>query len=103
LDVRSLAEVKATLDQQGLNQLLGGEGEGLEKLGAYVDADRVVFGRISKAGGVTEVSVRVFHVKEGVMELAVSRRIRAGAPDSLVLSVVDALADRLTVWALDTY
>lgn len=103
IDVRSLSEVKATLDQQGLNQLLGGEGDGLQKLGDYVDADRVVFGRIHKVGGVTEVAVRVFNVREGVMEMAMSRRLKAGANDALVLSIVDALADRLTVWALNTY
>ena len=103
LDVRSLGEVQATLDQQALSQLLGGEAEGLERLASYVEADRVVFGRIHQVGGVTEVSVRVFHVNEGAMELAMSRRLKADAPDSLVLSVVDSLADRLTVWALNTY
>lgn len=103
LEVRSLGEVKATLDQQALNQLLGGAGEGLEQLDRYVDADRVVYGRIHKVGDVTEVSVRVFNVREGVMEMAMSRRLLAGANDALVLSVVDALADRLTVWALNTY
>lgn len=103
LDVRSLGEVRATLDQQALRQLLGGEAEDLEKLADYVDADRVVFGRIHKVGDVIEVSVRVFHVPEGAMEVAMSRRLRAASADSLVLGVVDALADRLTVWALDTY
>lgn len=103
LDVRSLGEVKATLDQQALNQLLGEESGQLEDLGRYLDVDRVVFGRIHQVGGVTEVGVRVFNIKDGAMEMAMSRRLQAGAPGSLVLSVVDSLADRLAVWALSTY
>lgn len=103
LDVRSLSEVKSTMDQQALAALLGGETTELEKLGDYVDADRVVFGRIHKVGEVTEVSVNVFNVRETAMEVSMSRRIKAGAADSLVLTAVDGLADRLVAWALTSY
>jgi hypothetical protein len=103
LDVRNLTEVKSTLDQQGLTALLGGETTELDKLGEYVDVDRVVFGRIHKVGEVTEVSVRVFNVRETAMEIAMSRRIKAGAADSLVLTAVDGLADRLVAWSITTY
>lgn len=103
LDVRSYSEVKTALDQQALLQLLGEEAADLGEVGGYVDVDRIVFGRIHKVGGVTEVSVRVFHVREASMELAMSRRIAPGRDDSLVLAVLDSLADRLAVWAMTTY
>jgi len=103
LDVRSFGEVKATIDQQALSALLGGEAADLDKLGGYVDADRVVFGRVHKVGDITEVSVRVFNVRESAMEIVMSRRIKAGAADSLVLTAVDGLADRLAAWSLTTY
>jgi hypothetical protein len=103
LDVRSYGELKSALDQQALLQLLGEETADLATVGGYVDVDRIVFGRIHKVGGLTEVSVRVFHVREATMEMAMARRIAPGKDDSLVLAVLDSLADRLAAWALTTY
>lgn len=46
LEVRSLSEVKSTLDHEGLATLLGKEDTDLFKVADYVDVDRLVFGRI---------------------------------------------------------
>jgi hypothetical protein len=103
IDVRSLGEVKSSLDQAGITQLLGGETDELAKLGEYVEVDRIVFGRIHKVGDVTEVSVRVFNTSDTSMEVAMSRRMRAEAPESMVLTAVDSMADRLAAWAITSY
>lgn len=103
LEVRSLSEVKSTLDQEALRALLGGDEEQLTDLASYVDVDRLVFGRIFQVGAITEVSVRVFNVREQAMEMAMSRRLPKDKDPSLVLTVVDRLADQLLVWALNSY
>ena len=105
LEVRSCGEVQSTMSRAALAQLVGGArgDDDLAGLQAYVDVDRVVFGRISKIGGVTEVQVRVFNVKEGVTEVGMSRRLKEGAAPQLVLTLLDSLADALVAWALDSY
>jgi hypothetical protein len=104
VDVRSLADVKSTLDQAALAQMLGGEDAGqMEKLQEYVAVDRIVFGAIKVVGGVVDVSVKVFNADEATTEIALSRRVKADAPPSLVLAVLEQLADSLLAWTLQTY
>jgi hypothetical protein len=102
MDVRSFEEVKSTLDQEAFKNMLG-EDASVGDIGQYVEVDRLVFGRITQVGGVTEVSVRVFNVAENVAEVSLSRRIKKGADPSLVLTVVDKLADNLLAWVLRHY
>jgi hypothetical protein len=105
IEVRSLAEAKAGLDAAALAQLLGSDdddGSALQAMEAYVDVDRVVFGHIAKVGGVVEVQVKVFRVQEGVTEVAFARRLKAGASSTMVLTLLDSLADALLAWTLQT-
>jgi hypothetical protein len=105
LEVRSLGEVKTTLDRAAMAQMLGSGATDadLAKIGEYVATDRLVFGRIANVSGVTEVQVKIFNAKEGVTEIALSRRLKAGAPPQLVLTLLDTLADGLLAFAIDTY
>lgn len=105
IEVRSLAEVKSTLDRAAMAQMLGSSAsdEEVAKIGDYVQVDRLVFGRIHQVAGVTEVQVKLFNAKEGVTEMALSRRLKAGAPPQLILTLLDALADGMLSWVLDTY
>lgn len=104
IEVRSVAEAKAGLDAAALAQLLGdGDDDALAKIESYVQVDRIVFGRITKVAGVTDIQVKVFNVKEGVTEVGFARRLAAGAPPSMVLTLLDGLADALLVWTLNTY
>lgn len=105
IEVRSLAEVKSTLDRAAMAQMLGTtESDGdLAKIGEYVAVDRIVFGRIAQVAGVTEVQVKIFNTKDGVTEAGYSRRLKAGAPPQLVLTLLDSLADSLLAFAVDAY
>ena len=105
IEVRSLAEVKTTLDRAAMAQLLGSSAsdEDISRIGEYVAVDRLVFGRIHQVAGVTELQVKIFNTKEGVTEVGLSRRLKEGAPPQLVLTLLDTLADGLLAFVLDTY
>lgn len=105
IDVRSLAEVKTTLDRAAMAQMLGSSSsdEDVAKIGEYVAVDRLVFGRIHSVAGVTEVQVKIFNAREGVTEIGLSRRMKPDAPPALVLTLLDALADGVLAFVLDTY
>jgi hypothetical protein len=105
VEVRSLAEVKTTLDRAAMSQMLGSSGsdDEIAKIGDYVTVDRLVFGRIQMVAGVTEVQAKIFNTKEGVTEIGLSRRLKAGAPPALVLTLLDSLADGLLGFVVDTY
>lgn len=105
IEVRSLAEVKSTLDRAAMAQMLGtSESDGdLAKISEYVVVDRLVFGRITQVAGVVEVQVKIFNTKDGVTEAGYSRRLKAGAPPQLILTLLDTLADSLLAFAVDAY
>jgi hypothetical protein len=104
IEVRSLSEAKASLDAAALQQLLGSEEQAdLDKIQGYVQVDRIVFGRISTIAGITEVQVRVYNVTEGVAEVGFARRLKASSPPSMVLTMLDTLADSLLAWTINTY
>jgi hypothetical protein len=104
IEVRSMAEAKAGMDAAALAQLLGeGDDDALAKVEQYVQVDRIVFGRIAKVAGVIDLQVKVFNVKESVTEVGFARRLAAGAPPSMVLTLLDTLADSLLAWTLNTY
>ncbi len=104
IEVRSMSEAKASLDSAALQQLLGSDQQmDLDKIQSYVQVDRIVFGRISTIAGITEVQVRVFNVAEGVAEVGFARRLKASSPPSMVLTVLDTLADSLLAWTINTY
>jgi hypothetical protein len=105
IEVRSFADVKTTLDQGALNQMTGSDqpDTALANINTYLDVDRLVFGHISKVGGVTEVQVRIFNAREGNTELTLARRMKPDAPPQLVLTLLDSLADGLLAYVLDTY
>jgi len=104
LEVRSMAEAKASLDAAALAQLLGsGDDSQLSKVEEYVKVDRIVFGRISKVAGIVDVQVKVFNVREGVTEVGFARRLKAGASPTMVLTLLDSLSDSLLAWTINTY
>jgi len=104
IEVRSMAEAKASIDAAALSQMLGDASEDqLSKLEEYVKVDRIVFGRIAKVAGVTEIQVRVFNVAEGVAEVGFARRLKKDASPTMVLTLLDTLADSLLAWTLNTY
>jgi hypothetical protein len=110
IEVRSIGELKSSLDAAALAQMLGaasnnaaGGDADLQKLTDYVQVDRLVFGRIAEVGGVIEVQARIFNTREGSTEIALSRRLKTDAPRQLVLTVLDGIADGLAGYALDTY
>lgn len=105
IEVRSLAEVKSTLDKAAMAQMLGTSDSDadLAKISEYVVVDRLVFGRITQVAGVVEVQVKIFNTRDGVTEAGYSRRLKAGAPPQLVLTLLDTLADNLLAFAVDAY
>jgi hypothetical protein len=104
LEVRSMAEAKASLNAAALAQLLGsGDDSQLSKVEEYVKVDRIVFGRISKVAGIVDVQVKVFNVREGVTEVGFARRLKAGASPTMVLTLLDSLSDSLLAWTINTY
>jgi hypothetical protein len=103
IEVRSMGEVKSTLDKAAMAQMLGSNDTDLSKLTDYVQVDRIVFGRIHQVAGVTEVQVKLFNAKDAVVEWSASRRLKAGAPGSLILTLLDSLGDGLLSFVLDTY
>lgn len=105
IEVRSLTEVKSSLDRAAMAQMLGSSSsdDEINKIGEYVAVDRLVFGRIHQVAGVTEVQVKIFNTREGVTELGLSRRLKAGAPPQLVLTLLDTLADGMLAFVVDTY
>jgi hypothetical protein len=104
IEVRSMAEAKAGIDAAALAQLLGeGDDDALAKVESYVQVDRIVFGRIAKVAGVIDVQVKVFNVKESVTEVGFARRLAPGASPTMVLTLLDTLADSLLAWTLNTY
>lgn len=104
LEVRSFADAKTSLDAAALAQLAGATSdEELAQVEKYVQVDRWVIGRITQVGGVVDVQVKVFNVKEGITEVQYARRLGTGAPRSMVLTLLDTLADNLLAWTLDNY
>lgn len=104
IEVRSMAEAKAGIDAAALAQLLGeGDDNALTKVEQYVQVDRIVFGRISKVAGVIDVQVKVFNVRESVTEVGFARRLAAGSSPTMVLTLLDTLADSLLAWTINTY
>lgn len=104
IEVRSMAEAKAGMDAAALAQLLGeGDDDALAKVEQYVQVDRIVFGRITKVAGVIDLQVKVFNVKESVTEVGFARRLAAGSSPTMVLTLLDTLADSLLAWTLNTY
>ncbi len=104
LEVRSLAEAKATIDTVALQQLTGsGNDEDLAKIESYLQVDRLVIGRVTSIAGVIDVQVKVFNTKEGVTEVAFARRLGKNADRSLILTLLDTLADSLLAWTIDHY
>jgi hypothetical protein len=103
VEVRSMGDVKTSLDQAALLAALGGDGAEIESITGMLDVDRVVYGRIARIGTVIDVSVRVVNVREGSVEMAMSRRLKAGTDPSLTLAVLDRQADKLLAWVIETY
>jgi hypothetical protein len=104
LDVRSLAEARASIDAAAVAQLLGGgSDEDLARIESYLEVDRLVLGRISSVGGVVDLQVKVFNVKEGVTEVAFARRLGRDADRAMVLALLDTLADSLLAWTIEHY
>lgn len=104
LEVRSMAEAKATIDAVAMAQLMGsGNDEDLARVEGYLQVDRLVIGRVTQVAGVTDIQVKVFNTKEGVTEVSFARRLGKNAEPSLVLTLLDTLADSLLAWTIDTY
>lgn len=104
LEVRSMAEVRASVDNAAFQQLLGSDDEAdLSKIEDYVKVDRLVIGRIAMVAGVVDVQVKVFNVREGVVEVGFARRLGKSADRTLILTLLDTLADSLLAWTIDTY
>ncbi len=104
IEVRSMTEARAGIDAAALAQLLGeADDDKLMKLEEYVKVDRVVFGRIAKKAGITTLTVALFNTAEGVAEASFQRRLKEDAASSMVLTVLDKLADTLLAFVLDNY
>lgn len=104
LDVRSLAEAKASMNNAALQQLIGAAAEvDLAAVQNYIQVDRLVFGRISMVGGVVDLQVKVFNVKEGFVEVGFARRLGKDADRAVILALLDTLSDALLAWTLDNY
>ena len=104
LEVRSMSEARASLDNAALQQLLGtGDENDLAKIEQYMAVDRLVIGRVSMVAGIVDVQVKVFNVKEGVTEVGFARRLGKNADRSMILTLLDTLADSLLAWTIDTY
>gem|GEM_PF-1330326 len=104
LELRSLAEARASVDAAAIAQLVGGgSDDDLARIEEYLKVDRLVLGRLAAVGGVVELQVKVFNVKEGVTEVAFARRLGRDADRAMVLALLDTLADSLLAWTLDHY
>ena len=104
LEVRSMSEARASLDNAAMQQLLGsGDEDDLAKVEQYMAVDRLVIGRISMVAGIVDVQVKVFNVKEGVTEVGFARRLGKNADRSMILTLLDTLADSLLAWTINTY
>lgn len=104
LDVRSMAEARATVDAAALAQLMGGgSDDDLARIENYMKVDRLVLGRIAAVGGIVDLQVKVFNVREGVTEVAFARRLGKDADRAMVLALLDTLADSLLAWTIDHY
>ena len=104
LEVRSFAEAKATVDAVALQQMMGsGDDADLARIESYMQVDRLVIGRVTSIAGVIDLQVKVFNVKEGVTEVAFARRLGKSADRSLILTMLDTLADNLLAWTIDNY
>jgi hypothetical protein len=104
LDVRSMAEARASVDAAALAQLMGGgSDEDMARIENYMQVDRLVLGRVSSIGGVVDLQVKVFNVREGVTEVGFARRLGKNADRTMVLTMLDTLADSLLAWTIQTY
>ncbi len=104
LEVRSMSEARASLDNAAMQQLLGsGDENDLARIEQYMAVDRLVIGRISMVAGIVDVQVKVFNVKEGVTEVGFARRLGKNADRSMILTLLDTLADSLLAWTINTY
>ena len=104
IEVRSLAEAKATIDVIAMGQLMGsGDDADLARVRDYMQVDRLVLGRVTQVAGVIDLQVKVFNVKEGVTEVAFARRLGKSADRTMVLTMLDSLADALLSFTLDNY
>lgn len=104
IEVRSMAEARATLNAAAVAQLLGGESDQeLAQIEKYMQVDRLVLGRLSAVGGVVDLQVKVFNVREGITEVAFARRLGSNADRAMVLALLDGLADNLLAWTIEHY
>jgi hypothetical protein len=103
VEVRSMGDVKTSLDKAALMAALGGDDSEISALTGMLDVDRVVYGRIARVGSVIDIGVRVVNVRDANVEMAMSRRLKAGSDPSLTLAVLDRQADKLLAWVLETY
>lgn len=104
IEVRSLTEMRASLDAAAMQQLMGnGDDVDLSKIEQYGQVDRLVLGRVAMVGGIIEVQVKVFNVDEGVTEVAFARRLGKNADRAMLLALIDSLADALLAWTINTY
>jgi hypothetical protein len=104
LDVRSMAEARASIDAAALAQLTGsGSDEDLARIEQYVQVDRLVLGRVGVVGGVVDLQVKLFNAREGVTEVAFARRLGKDADRAVTLALLDALADSLLAWTVEHY
>jgi hypothetical protein len=104
LEVRSMAEARATVDAAALAQLTGGgTDEDLARIENYMKVDRLVLGRIASIGGIVDLQVKVFNVREGITEVAFARRLGKDADRAMVLTLLDALADNMLAWTIEHY
>lgn len=104
LEVRSMAEAKANIDTIAMQQLMGsGDDADLAKIESYLQVDRLVIGRITQVAGVIDIQVKVFNTKEGVTEVGFARRLGKNADKSMILTLLDTLADSLLAWTIENY
>ncbi|MDP2340189.1 MAG: hypothetical protein Q8O67_04460 [Deltaproteobacteria bacterium] len=104
IEVRSFAEAKASIDAVAMAQMMGsGDDADLARIESYMQVDRLVIGRVTQIAGTIDLQVKVFNVKEGVTEVAFARRLGKNADRSLILTMLDTLADSLLAWTIDNY
>jgi hypothetical protein len=102
IEVRSFAEAKATIDAVAMAQMMGsGDDADLARIESYMQVDRLVIGRVTQIAGTIDLQVKVFNVKEGVTEVAFARRLGKSADRSLILTMLDTLADSLLAWTIE--
>ncbi len=104
LEVRSMAEARASIDNAAMAQLMGSTDDAdLARIENYMQVDRIVLGRVTQVAGVVDLQVKVFNVKEGVTEVAFARRLGKSADRSMMLTMLDTLADALLAWTIENY